>query len=172
MPLSIDMRAIARVQVVAWEDGEWGTVPSPTLPRCWSSAGSHRENRRRTLDHPPSGPARHARRRDHPLGRQQGLRRADLARRMNEHQGGPIRPSRCDRTAAPAPLTRCKDAGGATLAPSAAPVWELLCASGGLSSPSSRQPHASTPAATAARTAYRHNSIEPRYARRHADTSP
>ena len=26
MPLSIDMRAIARVQVVAWEDGEWGIV--------------------------------------------------------------------------------------------------------------------------------------------------
>ena len=26
MPLSIDMRTIARVQVVAWEDGEWGIV--------------------------------------------------------------------------------------------------------------------------------------------------
>ena len=26
VPLSIDMRAIARVQVVAWEDGEWGIV--------------------------------------------------------------------------------------------------------------------------------------------------
>ena len=26
MPLSIDIRTIARVQVVAWEDGEWGIV--------------------------------------------------------------------------------------------------------------------------------------------------
>ena len=26
MPLTIDMRTIARVQVVAWEDGEWGIV--------------------------------------------------------------------------------------------------------------------------------------------------
>jgi hypothetical protein len=26
VPLSIDIRTIARVQVVAWEDGEWGIV--------------------------------------------------------------------------------------------------------------------------------------------------
>ena len=26
MPLSIDIRTIATVQVVAWEDGEWGVV--------------------------------------------------------------------------------------------------------------------------------------------------
>jgi hypothetical protein len=26
VPLSIDIRTIARVQVVAWEDGEWGVV--------------------------------------------------------------------------------------------------------------------------------------------------
>ena len=34
MPLSIDMRAIARVQVVAWEDGEWGIV--------WETRGGQR----------------------------------------------------------------------------------------------------------------------------------
>ena len=38
---------------------------------------------RRSLDRPPARPAGHARRRDHPCGRPQGLRRAGFTRRLN-----------------------------------------------------------------------------------------